>query len=221
MTTYKELKESFKNKKLFDLALTHRSWLNENNAKGSNERLEFLGDAILEFIVSRILYEKFPGREEGFLTALRAKLVNTVSLSQVAKNLELGKYLYLSKGEEETGGRNNVSLLADTVEAVIGALFLDLGIESAQNFIDENILFDLDKKAAEPLKDAKSMLQEIVQAKGSGTPRYQVISEEGPDHAKKFTIEVLVDGKSIGSGSGKNKSEAAQNAAQAALERML
>lgn len=152
---------------------------------------------------------------------MRAKLVNTVSLSQVAKNLELGKYLYLSKGEEETGGRNNVSLLADTVEAVIGALFLDLGIESAQNFIDENILFDLDKKAAEPLKDAKSMLQEIVQAKGSGTPRYQVISEEGPDHAKKFTIEVLVDGKSIGSGSGKNKSEAAQNAAQAALERML
>jgi ribonuclease-3 len=222
MDTYEKLKNNFQNKKLFDLSLTHRSWINENsNVRGSNERLEFLGDAILEFVVSKILFEKYPDNEEGFLTTLRAKIVNTVSLSEVAKDLHLGDYLYLSKGEEESGGRENISLLADTVEAIIGAIFIDRGIEHAQKFIEENILKNLDKKASEPLKDAKSMLQEIVQAKGFSTPKYQVTSEEGPDHAKKFTLEVMVNDNTLGVGEGKNKSEAAQNAAQNALTKFL
>jgi ribonuclease-3 len=222
MTNFNDLKNSFKDKKLFDLSLTHRSWVNENpKIRGSNERLEFLGDAVLEFIVSKTLFQNFPNKEEGFLTALRAKIVNTVSLSEVAKKLELGNYLYLSKGEEETGGRENISLLADTVEAIIGALYIDQGIDGSEKFIKDNLLLKLDQLASEPLKDAKSMLQEIVQAKGFAAPKYQVVDEEGPDHAKKFTIEVLINGTAKGKGSGKNKSEAAQNAAQDALSKLL
>ena len=222
MGTFDELINAFKNRELLDLALTHRSWVNENpGQRGNNERLEFLGDAILEFIVSDALYTKFSRKEEGFLTALRAKLVNTVDLAEVANGLEVGKYLYLSKGEEEGGGRENPSLLADTVEAIIGALFLDGGLKKVKLFIDQNILDDLDEKAKQPLKDAKSLLQEIVQSKGFSTPKYQVLTEEGPDHAKTFTMQVLVDDSVVGAGTGKNKSEAAQNAAKAALKKFL
>ena len=118
--------KNFKNKSLLDLALTHRSWVNEHKGvRTSNERLEFLGDAVLEFVVSKEIYKKFPDKEEGYLTALRANLVNTVSLTEIAKKLNLGSILYLSKGEEESGGRTNPSLLADTVEAIIGAIFID------------------------------------------------------------------------------------------------
>jgi ribonuclease-3 len=222
MGTFDELKNAFKNMALLDLALTHRSWVNENpGQRGNNERLEFLGDAILEFIVSEALFRKFNQEEEGFLTALRAKLVNTVDLAKVANSLEIGKYLYLSKGEEEGGGRENPSLLADTVEAIIGALFLDGGLKKVKQFIDQNILNDLTEKAKQPLKDAKSLLQEIVQSKGFSTPKYQVLAEEGPDHAKTFTIQVLVDDTSVGVGTGKNKSEAAQNAAKSGLKKFL
>jgi ribonuclease-3 len=222
METFEELKNTFSDKDLLDIALTHRSWVNENPGKRrNNERLEFLGDAILEFIVSEALYQKFDKKEEGFLTALRANLVNTVGLSEVAKKLNIGAYLYLAKGEEEGGGRENPSLLADTIEAIIGALFLDGGTEKAKNFIDKNILDNLDEKASQPLKDAKSLLQEIVQAKGFPAPKYQVVSEEGPDHAKKFTIQVLVDNASVGVGSGKSKSAAAQNAAKDGLKKFL
>lgn len=213
---------TFQNNKLLEQALTHRSWVNENAENlGTNERLEFLGDAILEFIVSKEIYKKFPYEEEGYLTALRANLVNTKNLAEVAKKIEIGKLIKLSKGEEDGGGRNNSSLLADTVEAIIGALFLDQGLEASEKFIQDSILIDADKKASLPLKDAKSLLQEKVQALGHSAPKYQVISEAGPDHNKEFTIEVIINGKNIAEGIGKSKSEAEQDAASNALKTMI
>lgn len=219
--TKDKLKKLFRNEELYNLALTHKSWVNEHpKHRESNERAEFLGDAVLEYVVSKELYNRFPKKEEGYLTALRANLVNTVNLAEIAKNLSLGEKLYLSKGEEDSGGRDNPSILADTVEAVIGALFLDGGINKAEKFIQDNLLVDIEKQLVKPLKDAKSRLQELVQAQGQSTPRYQVVSEEGPDHAKKFTIEVKVDGETLATGKGKNKSEAAQNAAEVALDKL-
>jgi ribonuclease-3 len=215
------IENKFKNKETFNLAMTHRSWVNEHaNIRPSNERLEFLGDAILEFVVSKELYQRFPNKEEGYLTALRANLVNTVNLSQIARKLGLGEKIFLSKGEEETGGRVNQSILADTVEAVIGGLFIDTGIKRAEEFIDQYLLTDIDKKLEEPLKDPKSRFQEYVQAQGLPAPKYEVVNEVGPDHNKKFTIEVVVNQKSWARGIGKNKSEAAQNAAAKALEKI-
>ena len=210
--------KNFKDAALLDLALTHRSWVNEHKGvRSSNERLEFLGDAVLEFVVSKELYKKFPGEEEGYLTALRANLVNTVSLAGVAKKLDLGPLLNLSKGEEESGGRANPSLLADTVEAIIGAIFIDRGILDAEKFITESLLVETEKRASEPLKDPKSLLQEHVQSKSFPAPKYQVVEENGPDHDKKFVEEVIVSGQVWGRGEGKSKSVAEQEAAKNAL----
>jgi len=211
--------KNFKDAALLDLALTHRSWVNEHKGvRSSNERLEFLGDAVLEFVVSKELYKKFPGEEEGYLTALRANLVNTVSLAGVAKKLDLGPLLNLSKGEEESGGRANPSLLADTVEAIIGAIFIDRGILDAEKFITESLLVETEKRASEPLKDPKSLLQEHVQSKSFPAPKYQVVEENGPDHDKKFVVEVIVSGQVWGRGEGKSKSVAEQEAASSALK---
>lgn len=208
----------FENQDLYLQSLTHRSWVNENSGqRGTNERLEFLGDAVLEFIVSKHIYEQFTDKEEGFLTSLRANLVNTKNLSEVAKRLNLGQEIFLSKGEEDGGGRENASLLADTVEAIIGALFLDSGIESAEKFVVENILIDTEKVAKRPLKDPKSLLQEKVQAMNLPAPKYQVADEKGPDHNKEFIVEVLIDNKVEAKGFGKSKSEAEQQAATNAL----
>lgn len=219
MSNHENLVKMFKNKNLLELALTHRSWVNENKGiRESNERLEFLGDAILEFVVSKELFKNYPDQEEGYLTALRANIVNTVSLANIAKKLEVGASLYLSKGEEEGGGRINTSLLANTVEAIIGALFLDQGIIHASKFINQNILSEVPNIVKQPLKDAKSRLQELVQAMGLSTPKYEVVEESGPDHAKQFRISVVVDGKRWGEGTGKNKSEGAQVAAKKAIE---
>lgn len=216
------MKNLFNNQELFLQALTHRSWVNENNKiRGTNERLEFLGDAILEFVVSEEIYNKFPDKEEGYLTALRSNLVNTKNLSLVAERLDLGQAIFLSKGEEDGGGRKNSSLLADTVEAIIGAIYLDQGLEKAKDFIEKNILIDVDSKAAQPLKDPKSLLQEKIQARNLPAPKYQVVSESGPDHNKQFTVEVIFNGKSEATGTGKNKSEAEQNAASNALVSMV
>lgn len=201
------------------LALTHKSWGNENNQKKvSNERLEFLGDAILEFVVSKEIYARFPHEEEGYLTVLRSNLVNTVNLAKLARKLKVGDLLRLSKGEEETGGRENSSLLANTIEAIIGALFMDGGLPKAEQFILDTIVCDIDETLSQPLKDAKSRLQEIVQSKGFPAPKYEVIDEVGPDHNKEFTIQVIVNGEAIATGIGKNKSEAAQKAAEKGLE---
>jgi ribonuclease-3 len=222
MTDIDSLKKIIKNKKLLEQALTHKSWVNEHpNFRGSNERLEFLGDAILEFVISDEIYNAFPEKEEGYLTALRANLVNTSNLASIAKKLDIGKNLYLSKGEEETGGRENISLLADTVEAIIGSIYIDQGLEVAKKFIVLNLMQDLKEKLAGPLKDPKSRLQEYIQSKGKPAPRYIVADETGPDHAKNFIIQVLVENKAIGEGKGKSKSEAEQNAALNALDSLL
>jgi len=215
------LEELFKNKKYLRLALTHKSWINEHGKDvESNERLEFLGDAVLEFIVSKELYNRFPTKEEGYLTALRANLVNTVNLAEIAVNLKLGEKIYLSKGEEDGGGRNNPSILANSIEAIIGGLFLDGGIDKAEDFIKDNVIVKIDEKIKSPLKDAKSRLQELVQAQGFSAPKYEVVEEKGPDHNKIFTLEVSINGKVVGKGEGKNKSEAAQDAANSALDNL-
>lgn len=209
---------SFANKDLLHKALVHRSYLNEEKGEEeSNERLEFLGDAVLEFVVSEKLYTKFAKEDEGHLTALRSKLVNTTSLFETAKKIGLGDALYLSRGEEQTGGRQNSSLLANTLEAIIGAIFIDQGIEKAKDFIERVIISKLPETVKKPLKDAKSEFQEFVQANGYPAPVYKVVSESGPDHAKKFVVEVQVSGKPYAKGKGPNKKIATQKAAEEAL----
>lgn len=218
MTDIKKLKSLFGDKELLTQALTHKSWVNENPGKReSNERLEFLGDAILEYIVSKELYKMFPKKEEGYLTALRANLVNTQSLFHIANKLGVGKELFLSKGEEEGGGRENPSLLANTTEAIMGALYLDSGERVIYEFLKKNLLSEIPSMVSKPLKDAKSRLQELVQAKGLASPRYKVVKESGPDHRKEFIVEVKVGAKVFAKGTGKNKSLAEQDAANKAL----
>ena len=219
MDNVDKLKSLFINKELLTQALTHKSWVNEHpGERASNERLEFLGDAILEFIISKELFIRFPDKEEGFLTALRANLVNTKNLADLAIKLDVGSSLYLARGEEDGGGRGNTSLLADTVEAIIGALFLDQGMDSTYEFVMHNLVSEIPDKVKEPLKDPKSRLQEFVQSQGLSTPKYIVVEESGPDHDKKFEVEVLVENESWGSGFGKSKNTAEQEAAAKALD---
>ena len=213
------LKILFDDKNLLAQALTHKSWVNEHpGERESNERLEFLGDAILEFVISKDLYGRFPNKEEGYLTALRANLVNTQNLASLAVKLGVGESLFLSKGEEDGGGRKNTSLLADTLEAIIGALFLDKGLPSTEEFITLNLVSEIPEKVGQPLKDPKSRLQEYIQAEGLPAPKYKVAEESGPDHKKSFILEVVVGDKALAKGEGKSKSEAEQKAAEAALE---
>ena len=213
-----QLQSLFSNNNLLVQALTHKSWVNEHKGqRESNERLEFLGDAVLELIVSAEIYRRFPDKPEGYLTALRASLVNTQHLAGVAAKLDVGERLFLSKGVEATGGRRNKSLLADTVEAIIGALYLDQGLEACKKLIREYLITDIAEKVKTPLKDAKSMLQELVQNRRLKAPIYKVIKSIGPDHAKTFTVEVEIDGKAVASAAGTNKAEASQKAAKMAL----
>lgn len=212
---------TFKNTQLLETALTHRSALNEKqlSATESNERLEFLGDAVLELATTRFLFAKFPTEAEGVLTSYRSALVKTTSLANVALELGLGKKLRMSKGEEATGGRSNPSLLADTFEAVLGALYLDQGFDAAEEFLHKTLFIHLDKILTERLyKDPKSELQERVQALGFSTPSYEVLEEIGPDHDKIFTISVSVDKKIVGKGTGRSKQQAQQAAAESALQ---
>ncbi len=216
-----EIKKLFSDQSLFDQALTHRSWVNEHpNVRASNERLEFLGDAVLEFVVSKEIYNSFPDKEEGYLTALRANLVNTVNLAELAKRLGIGELLYLSRGEDDGGGRSNSSLLADTVEAIIGAIFLDQGIDEASNFIKQNLISEVADKVKQNLKDPKSRIQEYLQSQSLPAPKYKVVEAVGPDHDKNFVIEIMIDGKAFERGEGKSKSEAEQEAAKRALEKI-
>lgn len=208
------------NKDLFELAFTHRSYLNESKENvESNERLEFLGDSILSFVVSEHLYSNYASFNEGILTNLRSLLVNTKSLAQAAKALDFGEHLLLSKGEEESKGRENDSLLANSFEAFIGALYLDQGIEPVRDFIAETLFPQIDeyvKKRA--FKDPKSLLQEYVQARKQHSPIYKVLHEEGPPHDKTFTIGAFVNDSKIGEGVGKSKQQAEEEAAKQALE---
>jgi len=219
LTPAEKLTKLFKNRELLEQAFTHKSWVNENqNERESNERLEFLGDAILEFIVSKEIYLTFPNKEEGYLTTLRSNLVNTKNLAHIAEKLGIGEKIYLSHGEEEGGGRKNPSLLADTLEAIIGALFLDQGMNTTYEFVKKHLLSEVPEKLSKPLKDAKSRLQEYVQSQGHPAPIYKVIKASGPDHNKNFIVEVLAGGERKGQGTGKNKSSAAQAAAENALK---
>ncbi len=209
---------NFINKRLLETALTHKSCLNEHpEIKESNERLEFLGDAILEFVITETLYKSFPDKQEGYLTSLRANLVNTQNLAEVAKKLNIGKLIHLSKGEEDGGGRENPSLLADTVEAIIGALYIDQGLTKVEEFIKENLVTEIPDKVLKPLKDAKSRFQEYIQAKGLPAPKYKVLKESGPDHDRDFVVQVQVQGRIYGEGTGKSKGQAEQEAAREAL----
>lgn len=209
----------FINQDLLTTALTHRSTLNEQGITSSNERLEFLGDAVLELVITNFLFESRPEDPEGFLTAARSAVVRTESLSEVARAINLGEELRMSKGEAMGGGRNNPSILENTLEALIGAIFKDGGYERASHFIAKFIL----PKAKEilfqkELKDPKSLYQEKVQSLGKTSPSYKVISEDGPDHNKTFEVAAFVNGLETGRGTGRSKQEAEQQAAKKALE---
>ncbi len=207
------------NQILFEESLTHRSYLNESKIKvNSNERLEFLGDSILSLIVSTYLFKNYPEYNEGKLTNLRSLLVNTKTLAEIALEYDLGSRLRLSKGEEESGGRKNQSLLADALEAFIGALFLDQGIEEAGKFIETAVIPRTEAFIEKNmLKDPKSLLQEYIQSKKQGSPLYKVLVEDGPAHARIFTVGVYVGEKLIGQGLGKSKQEAEEKSAEKAL----
>ena len=213
---------TFRDRSLLEHALMHSSYANERRAAGctSNERLEFLGDSVLGMVTAEKLYRLFPDLPEGKLSRLRAELVCEQSLHAVALGLELGDYLLLGKGEEHTGGRERPSILADMVEAIIAALYLDSGMEEARRFIMANILQDVEFGESHRSGDYKTQLQELVQRRSNQVITYSLVEESGPDHNKTFTFEVLINGVSSGRGSGKTKKEAEQMAACRALENL-
>ncbi len=216
-----KLELAFSNLGLLTEALTHRSYLNEHKEyEGNhNERLEFLGDAVLELATTDYLFKKFPHKPEGELTSYRAALVNTVSLSALGQSLGISDYLLLSKGEAKDTGRARDVILANAYEAIIGAVYLDSGYENAEKFIAKTLYGKLDEVIEKELhRDAKSRFQEVAQEKRGTTPHYKTISEEGPDHAKVFTVAVYVGSEEIARGEGNSKQDAEQAAAQAALE---
>lgn len=215
------LKLSFSDKALLQRALTHRSYVNENPGYmfEDNERLEFLGDAILDFITAEYLYDHFPEMAEGRLTNLRSALVRTEQLGQFAISLGLGDFLLLGRGEDENGGRERPALLGDAFEALVGALYLDQGFKVTRSFIYqfiEPVLQEILSSEAE--RDSKSRLQELAQSHYRLTPTYRTIRERGPDHAKEFTVEAVIGQKIYGRGIGPSKQAAAQEAAKVALE---
>lgn len=208
---------------LLRTAITHRSYLNENRGAGldHNERLEFLGDAVLELVVTSFLFRKYPKKAEGELTAYRSAIVNTNSLTKVAEHLNLGEFMLLSKGESKDMGRARAIILANAVEAVIGAIYMDQGYNGAANFISEKILnvIDIDEIVSKKLwADAKSKFQEKAQEKVGVTPSYKTLKEVGPDHNKQFTLGVFLGDVQVASGSGASKQDAEQKAAEKALE---
>ena len=213
---------TFENGDLIKTACTHRSYLNEHRSTVTehNERLEFLGDAVLELVVTDFLYLTYPDKPEGELTSWRAALVKTESLEELADKLKLGQFLLMSRGEAKSGGRTRMALLANLVEAIIGAIYLDRGYEVAAKFIDKNINSKLDNILKQGLHiDAKSHFQEVAQEKEGVTPHYEVIGEEGPDHDKIFEMSVFLNKKIWGTGKGNSKQTAQQAAAEDALKK--
>lgn len=225
LKNYLELEEKlgyrFENLELLDRALTHRSYIRapENEDLRANERLEFLGDSVLGMVTSRFLFENFPDKSEGDLTKLKSALVSEANLSRIAKSLSLGKHVNLSEDEEKSGGRERSSIVSDAYEALIGAIFLDGGLAPAERMIRNQVLKKyLEVTTDQTLHNYKGELLEYLQALGLGPPRYEVLQEKGPEHQKKFTIAVVVNGEEMGQGAGKNKKEAEQKAARMALE---
>lgn len=212
---------TFANERLLETAFTHRSYLNENRKPGAehNERLEFLGDAVLELVVTEFLFAKYPDKPEGDLTAYRAALVNTVSISDAATRLGMNEYLLLSRGEARDTGRARAIILANAFEAVIGAIYLDGGYEPAKKFIAEQLFHKTDEVVAKRLwQDAKSRFQELAQEKLGITPSYQLMHHVGPDHARTFTVGAFIGAEKVATGEGKSKQEAEQQAAENALK---
>lgn len=221
MADLKELQEvigyHFKAEGLLRQALTHSSYANEKHMRkhSDNERLEFLGDAVLEIVSSEYLYRNYPKMPEGDLTKFRASIVCEPTLALCTREMELGKYLYLGKGENLTGGRKRKSILSDALESVIGAIYLDGGFEEAKSFVHRFILTDIENKKL--FYDSKTILQEIVQGSYTEVLNYALLSEEGPDHDKRFTVEARIGKKVIGHGTGHTKKAAEQEAAYQAL----
>lgn len=218
----KKLNYTFKNSELLKNALTHSSYANENRTEGisSNERLEFLGDSVLGFVTAKHLYSMQPTLSEGKMTRLRAELVCEQSLHGVALDLDLGRYLRMGHGEEKNGGRTRPSILADAVEAVIAAMFLDGGIAAPESFIERMILSP-ESIEAHHAADYKTELQELIQQKNGQVLTYAPTGETGPDHAKVFSASVSLNGEVIGEGSGRTKKEAEQAAACQALKKLI
>lgn len=214
------LGHAFRDESLLRLALTHPSVAHEADAAlAHNQRLEFLGDSVLGLVLSRELYEKFPDADEGLLTKSRAKLVNALALAAHGRALGLGAHLILSRGEENTGGRDRPSALADAFEALLGAIFLDGGFEAARAFVVREFAADFAELALPTgIENPKGELQELLQAKSPVAPVYQLISTEGPDHDRNFICAVLHDGVELARGSGKSKKTAESDAAMAALK---
>lgn len=206
----------FERPELLRQALTHSSYANEKHKKQSdNERLEFLGDAVLELVSSEFLFKNYPKMPEGEMTKFRASIVCEPTLALCTKEIELGKYLYLGKGEDLTGGRNRKSILSDAMEAVIGAIYLDGGFEAAKAFVHRFILVDIEHKKL--FHDSKTILQELVQGNYKEELHYVLIGEEGPDHDKNFKVEAMIGDKVVGHGTGHTKKAAEQEAAYEAL----
>lgn len=227
MADIKEFQEkagvNFNNLSLLEQALVHSSYINENPGytSGHNEKLEFLGDAVLGFYVAERLYKDYPDANEGEMTRLRAALVSRNTLARVAKSISLGDFLYLGKGEESSGGRQKKANLAGAMEAVIAAVYLDQGDDVTRDFIMRILdteLKRIDRK--DMIIDYKSRLQEIIQSRYQKAPEYRLLYEEGPDHDKTFTVNVMINGTVLGEGTGKNKKAAETEAARMALENL-
>ena len=227
MVDIKKLKElekrcghHFENLSWLEMALRHSSYTNEHrmNRLECNERLEFLGDAVLELVSSEFLYQNYPDTPEGGLTKMRASLVCEPTLAYDAKALDLGSYLLLGKGEDASGGRKRDSIVSDALESVIGAIFMDAGFEEAKKFVLRFILDDVENKQL--FHDSKTVLQEIVQKKKRDHISYELLSQEGPDHDKIFTVRVLVGDQSVGCGKGHSKKAAEQQAAYDAIRKI-
>lgn len=213
----KVIEYTFKDKELLRQALTHKSYAIECHTAEHNERLEFLGDSVLGLIVAHYLFDNYPNEDEGHLSKIKSSIVSRTSLSRWAREINLGEYIYLGAGEKMTGGKKRTSILSNSIEAVIGAIYLDGGYEQAYNFVMKY----LSKHSWEVIeKDYKSHLQEIIQKKHKIPPTYEIIRTEGPEHDKIFTIKVRIGKKVMGIGTGKNKKEAQQSAAKNALEHM-
>jgi len=220
-TFEKNIGVNFKNEALLRQAFTHRSYINENRGVnlGHNERLEFLGDAVLELAVTEFLFDKYPESTEGDLTAYRAALVNAITLSDVALKLDFNDFLLLSKGEAKDVGRARQYILANTFESVLGAIYLDQGFEASKQFLEKH-LFGLTDEIVKSGSwiDAKSHFQELAQERAGVTPSYQTLNEEGPDHDKEFTVGVFLGNEKVATGSGRSKQDAEQEAAKAGLK---
>jgi len=217
----KRIGVQFRDAALVQRALTHRSYLGGEEAHGpdSNERLEFLGDAVLELVVIDYLFARFPAAREGDMTKMKSLLVSRGVLADCAERIDLGRFVLMSPSERDSGGGERRSILADAFEAVLGAIYLDQGLDAARRFVHRTLLRGVDRILRDSEKqNFKSLLQERIQARLRVHPRYRVVSEEGPDHEKNFTVNVVVRGRILGTGSGHNKKEAEQAAARTALE---